>query len=146
MFINVESGGTSRESGQFAKGEFLLIATGPEALVQTRPEIRALILPKVHMKQIGQFMMANVEISEGAENLGTLTISGTFGGDGLPCDLAFKSGIQTEELWKKMHPIPPEIVEAFWQDSRIPVQFWGRTHRAELLRWATEAKGSEDGT
>lgn len=145
MFLSLTDGGYieegENEGAQFAEGTFLMIAEDPSAPVAaTTPELRALVIEDVRMEQLGHFMMGEVQISEGVETLGTLTLSGPFGGDTLPVHLAHKEGIDAEALWSKMHPIPGEVVEAFWKNQHRLVQHWGQANAHELALWVIEAE------
>jgi hypothetical protein len=83
--------------GQHARGSFLIIFS-------VKQELRA-CSRYVHMAQLGHFMMGQAKIAPGT----TITLSGTYGDDGLPCDPA-KIG----KLWETLLPLPGDLTEAFW--------------------------------
>jgi hypothetical protein len=68
-------------------------------------EIRAAIRT-AHLIQCGQWMMGSVNLWGH-----TITLSGTYGEDGLTNDCA------SDELWAMLHPLPPEVARAFWADG-----------------------------
>lgn len=95
MFLNGQS--WYSRNGQHARGSFLIIFS-------IKRELRA-CARYVNMEQCGHFMMGRAKITPGT----TITLSGTYGDDGLPCDPEKIGG-----LWSTMLPLPPELTEAFW--------------------------------
>lgn len=87
-----------RNGEQHARGSFLIIFS-------IARELRACVR-HVNMSQCGQWMMGQAKIAPGT----TITLSGTYGDDGLPCDPE-KIG----ELWEAMLPLPNDLTEAFWK-------------------------------
>ena len=123
---------------QFVEGHFLILAEDPASDHTTRrPELRVLVVEDVTLEQCGQFMMGQAELAQGTEHLGTITLSGPFGADSLPCDLNQKG---VPGLWEKMHPVPPEIQTAFWEDRNVFVAGWAQRNREELALWVIEAE------
>lgn len=143
MFVLVTDQGYREEGhenadAQFAEGHFLIVAEDPAADHRIRrPELRALVVEDVTLEQCGQFMMGQAELAQGGEVIGSITLSGAFGADSLPCDLNQKG---VPGLWEKMHPIPPEIQTAFWEDHNHFVAGWGQRNRQELALWVMEAE------
>jgi hypothetical protein len=64
------------------------------------------IVRYVRMTQLGQFMMGSMKI--GSQQI---TMSGTYGDDGLPDDIEKIS----EANRKYLTPMPPDLVEVFWR-------------------------------
>jgi hypothetical protein len=119
---------TSQENKMFinggdGKGMFLLVFQH-----QDYPnELRA-VLRHVHMKQLGNWMMANIDIGNHK-----IVLTGSFGNSGLPIDLTRTQDFAKEkgdamhqprltadeakELWDQMIPVPQDIADAYWKDD-----------------------------
>jgi hypothetical protein len=123
MFLsNTRRGYKQRSGDQFCHGLFLMVFSHPTT-TESRPELRALVR-HAKMTQCGHWMMADVKIG-GYE----LTLSGTYGSDGLPMRLdrhsidvvdgkaRFASFTDEEKLalWEHLVPIPAELQTAFWE-------------------------------
>jgi hypothetical protein len=109
MFIGPGQRGYNRHGEQTASGPFLILfslshITHP--VEHKKMEIRGCVR-HVHMRQLGQFMMARVKV--GIYEVG---LSGTYGGDGLTCDPDKFPG-----LWEKLLPLPQELADKMWQDK-----------------------------
>jgi len=151
MFLNGTSG-YGRDGDQKARGRFLM-------LFCEKPggEIRALVR-HVNMSQCGHFMMGRITIKDAdarAENEPEpeykpsywmrrvfdghykLTLSGTYGQDGLTLDAERYPG-----LWQRLHPMPADLQEVFWKGgghnsagSEGPaVAEWAKTNMGELAK------------
>jgi hypothetical protein len=117
MFIESRRGYT-RSGEQRASGSFLMVfARGRE--------LRALVR-YVRMHQCGNFMMASIDVqsvsAREANQAGPygdvrrvfdgryhVVLSGAYGDDGLPMSEESYPG-----LWDHLHPVPGELVKAFW--------------------------------
>lgn len=142
MFLTLNRGyiGEGEEGedfgGEFAEGTLLLIAEDPAALTSTsRPQLRALAIEDVRLEQLGHFMMGQVKLEQDGDSLGEITLSGPFGGDGLPVHLSHKQGIYANELWDAMHPIPKRIQNAFWDEKNEKVRDWALKNLDNLIEW-----------
>jgi hypothetical protein len=151
--------GYTRDGEQRAAGPFLMLfgqkAGGP---------VRALVR-YTKMRQCGHFMMASCEIRSPEARAETCTVSehtklqypdfwrvrdglyrvslsGTYGADGLTIDADQYPG-----LWERLHPLPDELVAAFWQGgghnsagSEGPaIHRWARDNHRRLSRLAGPA-------
>lgn len=76
-------------------------------------EIRCLVR-RVTMKQLGHWMMATWD-HDGYK----LSLSGTYGGDGLPIATAARDekAAFVRKLWDQLNPVPPDILALFWNDD-----------------------------
>lgn len=99
MFINCKSG-YDRSGNAWSRGKFLIMAT-PEngAMKPIRCFVRY-----VSMKQWGHWMMGSARIHNN-----TITLSGSYGSDGLPC--TFKN-----ELYEKGLELPEELYN-LWKNG-----------------------------
>jgi len=61
---------------------------------------------KVALRQLGHFMMGTARIAGQS-----VTISGAYGNDGLPCDYE----TLTPAARAKLTPVPPDLTKAFWK-------------------------------
>jgi len=105
MFLKGKSGYT-RDGTQWGKGTFLMIFSQdrykhPDA---DGRELRACVRT-VRLEQCGQFMMGRVMVG-----LNKITLSGCYGGDGLPKDPDKYPG-----LWDRLVPLPLDLIKAFWE-------------------------------
>lgn len=144
MFLRLQRGGYNRHDEQVAHGLFLIIVQKPDDKAG-RPELRA-CARHIRMKQLGHWMMANV-------NLGgfNICLSGTYGSDGLPLYLGqhFPNGKpaqftdeQALALFNKLLPIPAELQTAFWDGGghntggkEMPLfKDWGLKNEKELRK------------
>jgi len=106
MFVARMRGGYNRHGEQSAQGDFLILfslshITHPEE--HKKMEVRACVR-YVRMVQFGHFMMGRTRIGPHK-----LTLSGTYGGDGLTYDPDKHPG-----LWEKLIPVPQELSDKFW--------------------------------
>lgn len=139
MFLNGR-GRYNRDGEQTCAGDFLLVFNqkpgGPLRCV----------VRHVRMRQCGHFMMGSATVGPFR-----LTLSGTYGHDGLPLSpedgkvpkgTPFAEDPETgaKNLWARLHPMPDELVEAFWKGgghntggSEMPLlKEWALEHLAEL--------------
>lgn len=131
MFVSGK-GGYNKDDEQFFRGKFLMIFDHPDDKNFGKDrEIRCLI-KQVHMKQLGQWMMA-IWMHDGFK----LSLSGTYGGDGLPISTAGnpEKAAFVRKLWDQLHPVPPEIVTLFWNDDGHNSS--GKNGKA-IHEWASE--------
>lgn len=142
MFLSGQ-GGYDRDGQQRCKGLFLIIAS-----LKDTSELRAAVRT-VTMRQLGHWMMASIKICGEP-----LTLSGSYGSDGLPCTLDLSNGIKDPvALFAKFHPIPEELQKAFWAGgghntcgSEGPLfRDWGRKNKDTLRRPYKQAKEPVDG-
>ena len=151
MFLNIKKSGYNCDGEQFAHGHFLIIFQCPhgdicmwanaDGKLTPVPELRC-VVRYVRMSQCGHWMMGDVQIGSHQ-----FVISGDYGSDGLPKDLqhtydtlkpAHSSRLNSNEincLWNKLHPIPKEIQDAFWNGGG-----WncGGNERPLLRKWAID--------
>ena len=99
MFLNVKRQGYNRNEEAVCHGDFLVIFN-----LESGGELRA-VVRHARMRQLGHWMMAGVKV--GDQNI---TLSGAYGGDGLPVE----NRLKTEALWNRLHVVPAELQEAFW--------------------------------
>lgn len=111
---------------QRAAGRFLMIFSRPKS-----KELRVLVR-RVEMRQCGHFMMSSVKVeclaAKAAEDTVSrfdkerhphfyrvgdghykISLSGTYGGDGLPIDSDYYPG-----LWERLHLLPDILTNKFW--------------------------------
>ena len=128
MFIKSNRCWYGRDGEQKASGAFLMIFSDG---ARPRPNLRALVR-HVRMHQCGHWMMATLIIKSDAAKAEndtipafdkaqypnyynvadghySLSLSGTYGEDGLPKDVSAFPG-----LWEQLHPVPEELREKFW--------------------------------
>jgi len=114
VFISVRRSGYTRGGEQFAQGRFLVLTGDPAGMSPILQDKRGNIplsgtVVYARMSQLGHFMMANVRLAGQP-----LTISGPYGGDGLP--------VRSEKLTLKQLArfvmVPPALAERFWHDAR----------------------------
>jgi len=99
MFLNAKRAGLNRNEEQVCHGDFLVIFNQ-----ESGGELRA-IVRHARMRQCGHWMMAGVKVGDQQ-----ITLSGEYGGDGLPVANQEK----TTALWNRLHVLPVELAEAFW--------------------------------
>ena len=97
------------------RGSFLMIFEEPHEVGKGpgKPELRALVR-RVRLQQLGAWMMGSAHINK---QFGSVTLSGSYGSDGLPIYLPHKSGFDVEKaykLWPRLHQIPAELQAEFW--------------------------------
>jgi hypothetical protein len=148
MFIKQTSSGY-KGTEQYCNGEFLIVVQDPFSNA-LRPELRAVVV-FAKMRQLGHFMMASVNLA-GA----SLTLSGTYGSDGLPFSIRRHfTGIVNEKatyadftddqkraLWDQLTPIPQDLQDQFWAGgghntcgSEGPAfHKWGKANRKTLKK------------
>jgi hypothetical protein len=119
---------TTRSGLQKAQGRFLILMRPDTGMVGEMP-IRA-IVRFVKMEQVGHFMMGSVKIA-GHE----ITLSGTYGDDGLTCTVPTK-------VYLRGVPLPFELQEA-WKNGGGHNEA-GREGLA-MKKWALETFKKEKG-
>lgn len=70
--------------------------------------VRAFVIPDLRMHQCGHFMMGHVDLKLRDGTTHPLSLSGTYGGDGLPCDADLV-------LWDRLHELPLDLQDTFWR-------------------------------
>jgi len=132
MFVSKGRGGYTRDGEQYCIGRFLvLFGSSKEGLWG--------VVRRCSLRQCGHFMMGHVKLGDQ-----TITVSGTYGGDGLPMDL------DSVHEWNRpaLTRMPPDIEEQFWKGggwndagSEGPaVRLWGQSidgkgGKVGPLRW-----------
>lgn len=122
MFITSSGRSYDRDGGQRAAGSFLMVFNKGK-------ELRA-CMRFVKMHQCGQFMMGQVQLGPFK-----ITLSGTYGSDGLPKD-------PPEGLWEHLVPLPEDLSQAFWKGggwnsagSEAPLMVaWAKNNLSTLRR------------
>ncbi len=107
MYIQNENartwyGDTEEDTSQYAYGDFLVLCSRDGC---PEKDVRAAIFPGVQMEQLGHFMMANIQITEGEK---PIVLSGGYGSDGLLLRLE-----GNEKLWDYMLQLPMSLYEAW---------------------------------
>jgi hypothetical protein len=99
MFITNSRRGYSKDGEQLAAGQFLV-------LFGSKKEGLYGIVRHVSMRQCGQFMGGTLHLGDQE-----VSLSGTYGGDGLPLSL------YEVRSWNRgcLTKLPPEIEEAYWK-------------------------------
>ncbi len=138
MFLNLTQSGYTRDGSHFAQGPFLMVVQD-HTDTTSRRRLRA-VVRHVRMSQCGHFMMGQVTLG-GIE----LTLSGTYGNDGLPIHLPNKHGIASDDkdaalltsirLLRQMVEVPAELCEAFWNGGGHNT---GGSETPLLRKWAKE--------
>jgi len=110
MFIKDAKSGYTRDGQQKASGQFLIVFDEP-GYKGLRPPLRACVR-KVHLKQLGHFMMGQVRLAGF-----NIVLSGTYGGDGLPVSLDLEDLPRkvVEHIWHKATPLPKKLQAEFWE-------------------------------
>ena len=99
MFVSKGRGGYTRDGEQYCIGRFLvLFGSSKEGLWG--------VVRRCSLRQCGHFMMGHVKLGDQ-----TITVSGTYGGDGLPRDL------DSVHEWNRhmLIRMPPELEAEFWK-------------------------------
>lgn len=100
MFITSKQRGYTRDGQQVARGRFLVLCQ-PKKWEDRNMPMRAFVINDVRMEQCGHFMMATVEW-KGHK----LSLSGTYGHDGLPLSVE-------REVYDQAVEVPKDLVEAW---------------------------------
>lgn len=139
MFITQSRAGYLPSGEQYASGLFLMLFVNSNAPQPNgHKQIRALVR-KVGLTQSGHFMMGRVTLMGHR-----FSLSGTYGSDGLPIEVtkyqatgkdSWGYGVNWRDvemvpgLWERLHPLPPELVTAFWKHEHDNLVFmWASTH------------------
>lgn len=135
--------GYDRDGSQWARGPFLVVMChDTERYADGKKKLRAFVR-RATLRQCGHFMMGSILATLNRRPI-NITVSGTYGNDGLPCDSGFKNhadkSIRYEErplvnLWDVAHELPEELTRAFWAGDG-----WnGAGSEGPLMRqWAEE--------
>jgi hypothetical protein len=124
MFLTNRRSGFDRGGQQVASGLFFIMFSNPDRTKGQR-ELRGCVR-FVSMEQLGHFMMGHVRIGGYS-----LTLSGSYGSDGLPFDLGrYFVGLvdgeakfadftpeQKAAIWEQLTPLPPELAETYWKSD-----------------------------
>jgi hypothetical protein len=108
VFVKLKRHGYCRSGQQVASGQFLCVFNHIELYKEQSKEDRDKLYACVRfcsMRQCGQWMMGFVRI--GSQKL---TVSGTYGSDGLPMEL----GKVLPENRKYLVEVPKELQDKFW--------------------------------
>ena len=105
MFVTNKRRGYDRSGSQVASGEFLCIFSDVKAPGDEHLKLYA-VVRSCSMSQFGHFMMGFVKI--GGQRL---TVSGTYGSDGLPMDL---DKLTPENQRKYLTAVPKDLQDKFW--------------------------------
>jgi hypothetical protein len=98
MFLKTRRSGCDSDGQQVTSGSFLLLVQ-PKGTAAKAP-IRALVR-FVSMRQLGHFMMGQCRAYGHS-----ITLSGSYGSDGLPCDVP-------QEVYDRAIEVPAELVAAW---------------------------------
>lgn len=144
MFINRTIGGYTRDGEQFARGRFLCVfhsnqfkraeETGRDWREHPK-ELRRKLYATVrycHLKQFGHWMMGTVSIGGSR-----VTVSGAYGGDGLPMDLEKLP----ETARSRLVEVPADLAEKFWNGGGHNS---AGTEADAMRTWALETFGKGD--
>jgi hypothetical protein len=97
MFVRNNTGGYTRRGDQWAKGDFLMLCQEDKItnrLMPKRSPIRGIVRP-VRMDQVGHWMMGMMRVGHYE-----VTLSGTYGSDGLVCSVppaVYRHGLELPE-------------------------------------------------
>jgi hypothetical protein len=97
MYVSSVRSYCTRTGEQRASGAFLVLFS-----IVPGKEVRAAVR-HVKMRQCGHWMMGSMKLGEH-----TITLSGTYGADGLTRD-------PPEGLWEHLVPLPEELTVEFWK-------------------------------
>lgn len=110
MFLSAR-GGVTRDGRQWSRGSFLLVFDDYDSHERialdngrTAPRLYA-IVRHVALSQVGHFMMGSAEIADC-----TVTVSGAYGSDGLPCDMSKL----TPKARALLVQVPDALARIFW--------------------------------
>jgi hypothetical protein len=124
-------GGYTRHGQQYAHGRFLVVFSGTENYPEPHPETGR-VLPMlyaavrtVRLTQCGHWMMGSLRLGKDS-----VSVSGAYGGDGLPMDMDQLS----EEQRALLSPVPFGLAVEFWSGGG-----WNSAgSEAQAMReWAT---------
>ena len=108
MFLRTTRSGYDASGQQTASGWFMVLmqreGTDFADWKRTSADVRV-ICRYVRLEQCGHWMMGRCKVKGHR-----FTLSGTYGGDGMPRDVP-------EEVWKTGVPLPPELYEAWAQGN-----------------------------
>lgn len=111
MFIKSARSYSMASGEQRASGSFLALFTNHNSGFTKTTEIRAFVR-WVLMKQLGQWMMGQMEIPQHAGGKASVTLSGAYGEDGLTCDVK-----ESDQYWDSLWPLPEDLAYLFWADN-----------------------------
>lgn len=131
------AGGEQRDYGPFLMlfQQTWNLGTGDQSR-----ELRALVR-SVRLESFGNFMMGQCKLKLPEEDeLLTIVLSGTFGGDGLPISIPRVGdvGKLPSRLWPLLLQLPNELIEDFWTNEagvgHEKIREWAEEHLKELRR------------
>lgn len=141
MYIHCKTwytaGGEQRSYGPF----LMLFQQKWDSIAGDYPqELRALVR-SVRLESFGNFMMGRCKLKlPGEDKPLTITLSGTFGGDGLPMSIPEIGDIGRlpSRLWPLLWELPSGLVERFWvneeREGYEEIRKWAEEHVKELRR------------
>jgi hypothetical protein len=105
MFVTVSKGGYTRDDSQFSQGYFLILMHPKKTLEEMLahkpdPPVRGLVR-FVRMSQCGHFMMGRINVKGHR-----IVLSGSYGADGLICDVP-------QEVYDLGEELPQELYDAW---------------------------------
>lgn len=123
-------------------GKLFLVSGRTEKNYHGGTAIRGIVLGSLKLAACGHSMMGSKtkKLPNGAEF--NFQASGSYGGDGLPCDA-------TPELWPYLHDLPIELQDTFWRGegghntagSEGPaVKEWARANLKKLTKFSSPTK------
>ena len=143
--------GYDRDGGQWARGPFLVLMSHPtERYEDGKLKVRAFVR-RATLKQCGHFMMGSIVAKLDGRDI-SITVSGTYGNDGLTCDSGFKNhadkSIKYDErpivnLWDVAYDVPEELAREFWAGGGHnsagaegpSMRQWAEENQEMLRRW-----------
>lgn len=153
MFIDTNKwrGGYTRNGEQRAEGAFLVVMCHEtERDPSGHRKLRAFVR-NIRMKQCGHWMIGTIRASVFGHKI-AISLSGTYGSDGLPHDTGFKNHADKSipyesrpivDLWDVSHVVPQELADKFWAGgghnsagSEGPsMRKWAFNNQSILRRW-----------
>ncbi len=126
MFLKGSTSGYNRNEEQTARGPFLVLFN-----IKAGGELRCAVR-HVSYTQLGNFMMGSCVLGDHY-----VTLSGQYGGDGLPRD-------PHEDLWPRLHPVPDEITKAFWKSKEAGLYEWANQNRSVISKLLPDPRPQPD--
>lgn len=149
--------GYTADGSQWARGPFLvLLCHDTERYPNGKRKLRAFVR-RATLRQTGHFMMGSIVAKLNGADL-SITVSGTYGSDGLPLDSSFRNNADKSiryedrpyiDLWPYAHDVPEELATALWTDTRghngpggeeLDLRAWAEKNIDMLRRWRREEK------
>jgi hypothetical protein len=106
MFLKTnKTSGYNRNGEQYARGPFLIVFSQDKYKTPgADPRALRAAVRTVSMHQCGHFMMGRTKLGQHQ-----VTLSGSYGRDGLTCDPSEREG-----LWDTLLPVPKDLEDQFW--------------------------------